>query len=138
MVLIQRRGTSAQSTTPRRGKFEVARQHRPYSDPTSNRIEAFLVEQVGTFPSLSSDEHFVACQAIIAGVRAAGSWRAFRDAPTNPWRVYERVPRKAVLRLRSLVARGRAKTADPVFKALFASPNEIVWHVLRFWDARIE
>ena len=95
------------------------------------------MDQVGTFPSLSSDEHFVACQAIIAGVRAAGSWRAFRDAPTNPC-AYERVPRKAVLRLRSLVARGRAKTADPVFKALFASPNEIVWHVLRFWDARIE
>ena len=108
------------------------------SDPTSNRIEAFLVDQVGTFPSLSSDEHFVACQAIIAGVRAAGSWRAFRDAPTNPWRAYERVPRKAVLRLRSLVARGRATTANPVFKALFASPNEIVWHVLSFWDARIE
>ena len=53
-------------------------------------------------------------------------------------KAHERVPRKAVLRLRSLVARGRATTADPVFKALFASPNEIVWHVLSFWDARIE
>jgi len=67
------------------------------------------------------------------------SWRRAprRDCPWT-WRAYERVPRKAVLRLRSLVARGRATTADPVFKALFASPNEIVWHVLSFWDARIE
>ena len=43
----------------------------------------------------------------------------------------------AVLRLRSLVARKRAKTANPLFTALFASPNEIVWHVLSFWRVRI-
>ena len=101
-------------------------------------IASMAYRRASGHDELPTNEHFVACQAIIAGVRAAGSWRAFRDAPTNPWRAYERVPRKAVLRLRSLVARGRATTADPVFKALFASPNEIVWHVLSFWDARIE
>ena len=107
-------------------------------DGELDSIEDYLARQVSWYPNLHSSEHFIACRAIIAGVRAAGSWRAFRDAPTNPWRAYERVPRKAVLRLRSLVARGRATTAEPPFKALFASPNEIVWHVLSFWDARIE
>ena len=75
---------------------------------------------------LTSNKHFLDCQAIITGVKTAGSWRAFRDDKNNPWRAYERVPRKAVLRLRSLVARKRAKTANPLFNALFASPNEIV------------
>ena len=88
-------------------------------------------------PGLTSTKQWIDCQAILTGVKTAGSWRAFRDAPTNPWRAYERVPRKAVLRLRSLVARKRAKTANPLFTALFASPNEIVWHVLGFWRARI-
>ena len=96
-----------------------------------------MAERIRTRPALATDEHFVACQGIFAGVRAAGSWKAFRDAPTNPWRAYTLKPRKAVLRLRSLVTRRRATTADPLFKALFASPNEIVWHVLGFWRARI-
>ena len=108
-----------------------------YDDMDPEPVEAFLARQVGYQPSLSSDEHFVACQAIIAGVRAAGSWRAFRDDKNNPWRAYERVPRKEVLRLRSLVARKRATTTNPLFIALFASPNEIVWHVLSFWRVRI-
>ena len=64
-----------------------------------------MAERIRTQPALATNEHFAACRAIFAGVRAAGSWRAFRNAPTNPWRAYERVPRKAVLRLRSLVAR---------------------------------
>ena len=88
-------------------------------------------------PELLSNRHWIDCQAIVTGVKTAGSWRAFRDDKTNPWRAYERVPRKAVLRLRSLVARKRAKTTNPLFNALFASPNEIVWHVLGFWRARI-
>ena len=101
-------------------------------------LEDFMEFQTTRSPGLTSTKQWIECRAILDGVRAAGSWRAFRDDKTNPWRAYERVPRKAVLRLRSLVARGRATTADPVFKALFASPNEIVWHVLSFWDARIE
>ena len=100
--------------------------------------EEFIDEQKHYCPDLTSNKHFLECRAIIDGVQTAGSWRAFRDDKNNPWRAYERVPRKAVLRLRSLVARKRATTAEPPFKALFASPNEIVWHVLSFWDARIE
>ena len=126
VVKLLRVGASLDSV----GRFHSNDQLRP--------IEAFLDQKVGDYRTLHSNEHFIACRAIIAGVRAAGSWRAFRDAPTNPWRAYERVPRKAVLRLRSLVARKRATTAEPPFNALFASPNEIVWHVLSFWDARVE
>ena len=100
-------------------------------------LDDFLEFQTTRSPGLTSTKQWIECRAILDGVRAAGSWRAFRDDKTNPWRAYERVPRKAVLRLRSLVARKRAKTTNPLFTALFASPNEIVWHVLGFWRARI-
>ena len=100
-------------------------------------LDDFLEFQTTRSPGLTSTKQWIECRAILDGVRAAGSWRAFRDDKNNPWRAYERVPRKAVLRLRSLVARKRAKTANPLFNALFASPNEIVWHVLGFWNARV-
>ena len=100
-------------------------------------LEDFIDEQKACWVNLDYNKHWLDCQAIVTGVKTAGSWRAFRDDKTNPWRAYERVPRKAVLRLRSLVARKRATTANPLFNALFASPNEIVWHVLGFWRARI-
>ena len=100
-------------------------------------LEDFMEFQTTRSPGLTSTKHWLDCQAIVTGVKTAGSWRAFRDDKTNPWRAYERVPRKAVLRLRCLVARKRATTANPLFTALFASPNEIVWHVLGFWNARI-
>ena len=100
-------------------------------------LEDFMEFQTTRSPGLTSTKQWIDCQAIVTGVKTAGSWRAFRDDKNNPWRAYERVPRKAVLRLRSLVARKRATTANPLFTALFASPNEIVWHVLGFWRARI-
>ena len=100
-------------------------------------LDDFLEFQTTRSPGLTSTKQWIECRAILDGVRAAGSWRAFRDDKTNPWRAYERVPRKAVLRLRSLVARKRAKTTNPLFNTLFACPNEIVWHVLGFWRARI-
>ena len=100
-------------------------------------LDDFLEFQTTRSPGLTSTKQWIECRAILDGVRAAGSWRAFRDDKSNPWRAYERVPRKAVLRLRSLVARKRATTKNPLFTALFASPNEIVWHVLGFWRARI-
>ena len=93
--------------------------------------------QASFSPGITSNQHWIDCQAIVTGVKTAGSWRAFRDDKNNPWRAYERVPRKEVLRLRSLVARKRATTTNPLFIALFASPNEIVWHVLSFWRVRI-
>ena len=78
-------------------------------------------------PALATDQHWLACKHLILGVRAAGSWRA-----------YARLPRKRVLRLRSLMLRGRAKprrtrAADPIVVRTFKLPNELVWKVLAFW-----
>ena len=50
-------------------------------------------------PNYADDEHFVACEQLVADVRAAGSWKN-----------YARAPPKELLRLRSLVARGRARS----------------------------
>ena len=106
-------------------------------DREPRSLEDFLAFRTRFWPDIATNKHWIDCQAIVTGVKTAGSWRAFRDDKNNPWRAYERVPRKAVLRLRSLVARKRATTTNPLFNALFASPNEIVWHVLGFWNARI-
>ena len=51
---------------------------------------------------------------------------------------YRRMPRKEVLRLRSLVLRGRARArrtrgADPVVARVLRLPNELVWKVLDYW-----
>ena len=51
------------------------------------------------------------------------------------WSVYRRLPRKEVLRLRSLSKRGRAKATDPVLDRVFQLPNELAWCVLDFWRA---
>ena len=67
---------------------------------------------------------------LIVGVRAAGSWRA-----------YARLPRKRVLRLRSLMLRSRAKPrrgAPNVVARAFKLPNEMVWKVLAFWRMESE
>ena len=82
-------------------------------------------------PALATDEHWLACKDIILGVRAAGSWRA-----------YARLPRKRVLRLRSLMLRGRAKPrrtgAPNVVARAFKLPNEMAWKVLAFWRVESE
>ena len=81
--------------------------------------------------NLAQDEHWLACKTLILGVRAAGSWRA-----------YARLPRKRVLRLRSLMLRGRAKPrrtgAPNVVARVFKLPNEMVWKVLAFWRVESE
>ena len=54
----------------------------------------------------------------------------------RPWTAYRRQSRKDVLRLRSLMLRGRAKdAADPVVARVLRLPNELCWHVLDFWRA---
>ena len=82
-------------------------------------------------PALATDEHWLACKDLILGVRAAGSWRA-----------YARLPRKRVLRLRSLMLRGRVKPrrtgAPNVVARAFKLPNEMVWKVLAFWRVESE
>ena len=67
-------------------------------------------------------------KALIHGVRAAGSWKAFC-----------RQDHKEILRLRSLVARGRARerlAATPAIKFILRrADNGIVWTILSFWRA---
>ena len=63
---------------------------------------------------------------LVKGVRDAG----------GTWAAYAKLPRKRVLRLRSLAARGRAKDpTDPIVVRVFRLPNELCWHVLQFWRA---
>ena len=83
-------------------------------------------------PELDLNEHWVACKKLVADVRAAG----------GTWTAYRRQSRKGVLRLRSLILRGRARTrrratgtADPVVARVLRLPNEMCWHVLKFWRA---
>ena len=85
--------------------------------------------------SLSS--HFYACKTLISDYRAAGS----------TWKGYVRALPKDLLRLRSLVARGRArerkrlraKTPSEI-ASLFAPsfPNELFWKVTEYWNPRYE
>ena len=65
----------------------------------------------------------------------------------SPWRQYVLAPSVAVLRLRSLVVRGRAHergvvsgpTPRPIAWLLAPqTPREIVWNVLAFWNPRYE
>ena len=91
-------------------------------------------------------EHGVAIRNLVASVRAAGSWKA-----------HCRLPHKQILRLRSLVARGRAKLPrarrrSPRGRDVAADArqerqeralnflvrqgdNGIVWNILSFWRA---
>ena len=79
-------------------------------------------------PALAQDEHWSACRALAEGVQAAG----------GSWAGYRRTQRKEVLRLRSLVLRGRARphrADDAIMKPIFRLPNELAWKVLGFWRA---
>ena len=70
--------------------------------------------------------YWVAWTELVGEVRAAG----------GTWTAYRRQSRKDVLRLRSLMLRGRAKdAADPVVARVLRLPNELCWHVLDFWRA---
>ena len=91
----------------------------------------FQTTQAST-PALAQDEHWSACRALAEGVEAAG----------GSWAGYRRMPRKEVLRLRSLVLRSRApphstshstRGADPVVARVLRLPNELVWKVLDYW-----
>ncbi len=72
-------------------------------------------------------------------VRAAQSTST--STRLTPWQKYCLVPPKELLRLRSLLARKRAKAkraTPPHLARLFARslPNEIAWRVLAFWNPR--
>ena len=73
-------------------------------------------------------------RAVVAGVRAAGGWRA-----------YDRRPRAEVLRLRSLALRRRAVLPSATrhdgqyirsLDFLVRCPPEIAWQILGYWRCR--
>ena len=103
-------------------------------DGESKSIEEYMARQIAREPDLATDEHFIALQGIVADLRAAGSWRK-----------YVIIPMKEVLRLRSLIARGRAReklrtrsrTPRPIAWLMSPHvPNEIAWRVLEYWSPR--
>ena len=88
------------------------------------------------FPQLAQNEAFVEAKAVVAGVRACG----------GSWTSYCRLPHKELLRLRSLILRGRARprreptTARRVaahrsitFLLCKLGDNGVVWKILEFW-----
>ena len=91
-------------------------------------------------PALAQNEAFIEAKAMIDGVRACG----------GRWTSYCRLPHKEVLRLRSLVSRGRALPVrtqrrrprgrdgrqDGVVTFLCKlGDNGVVWKILEFWQA---
>ena len=89
------------------------------------------------FPQLAQNEAFVEAKAVVAGVRACG----------GRWTSYCRLPHKEVLRLRSLLSRGRARPRrEPILEKRAAAyrsivflcklgDNGVVWKILEFWQA---
>jgi hypothetical protein len=82
-------------------------------------------------PSAGHDvRHVGAIRDLVASVRAAGSWKA-----------HCRLPHKQILRLRSLVARGRTKERLATTRAIRfivrQGDNGIVWNILSFWRATV-
>ena len=82
-------------------------------------------------PDLRGNDTFVQTKALICAVRAAGSWK-----------LYCRRDHKQILRLRSLVARGRAtpKKWSPrgqdrraIEFIVKIGDNGIAWKILSFW-----
>ena len=96
------------------------------SDERTAEMELREAEEVN--PALRDNDIFVQVKALIDGVRAAGSWKS-----------YCRLPHKSVLRLRSLITRGRARerlAATPAIKFILRrADNGIVWTILSFWQA---
>ena len=94
-----------------------------------------LLREDGHVQRYRESSHYCALEALLSDVRAAGS----------TWKGYVRALPKELLRLRSLVARGRAREKKRLraktpreIALLFAPafPNELFWNVMRYWNPR--
>ena len=99
--------------------FELLRAGSPLVSPGSNPVLQQCEKRESRQPALTHDEHWNSSKALAEGVRAAGgTWGGFR-----------RMQRKEVLRLRSLMARGRAKLrrtrAGPGRRSRISPPGRI-------------
>ena len=115
-----------------------------------SRIEPLRPRATGRIP----ENHFrIACCQILVRIPPASlrrskkkaGWDQSTSTRLTPWQKYCLVPPKELLRLRSLVARGRARekvrtrTKTPrEIELLFAPsfPNELFWKVMAFWNPR--
>ena len=108
--------------------------------PNAGRFSADTCLSTGetNFPQLAQNEAFVEAKAVVAGVRACG----------GSWTSYCRLPHKELLRLRSLILRGRARPRrEPITARRVAAhrsitfllcklgDNGVVWKILEFWQA---
>ena len=105
-------------------------------------LEQIIDERI---QSLADAGHLGRSLDLVRAVRA--SMYTSASSRLSPWRQYVLAPSVAVLRLRSLVARGRARekgvvsgpTPRPIAWLLAPrTPPEIVWNVLAFWNPRQE
>ena len=115
----------------------------PLEQIIDERIQS-LGERVPT-SALADAGHLGRSLDLVRAVRA--SMYTSASSRICPWRQYVLAPSVAVLRLRSLVARGRARergvvsgpTPRPIAWLLAPqTPREIVWNVLAFWNPRYE
>ena len=94
------------------------------SDERTAEMELREAEEVN--PALADSNAFVQTKNLIHAVRAAGNWKQ-----------YCRRDHKQILRLRSLVARGRARERLATSRAMKfivrQGDNGIVWTILSFW-----
>ena len=99
------------------------------SDERTAEVELREAEDMN--PALRDNDAFVQTKALIGAVRATGSWK-----------LYCRQDHKKILRLRSLVARGRAtpKKWSPrghdrraIEFIVKIGDNGIAWKILSFW-----
>ena len=104
MVPLLRAGASLDRCMKDKSAEEIMRGH-------------LMNEEVDT-----DDEDFTRCQGLVAGVREHGSYKR-----------YLRAPHRHFLRLRSLLVRGRAETADRRLERIARLPNGAVWNVLSYW-----
>ena len=110
--------------------------------PNGGRFSADTCLSTGetNFPQLAQNEAFVEAKAVVAGVRAC----------SGRWTSYCRLPHKQILRLRSLVSRGRAlpvrtqrrrprgrdgRQDGAVTFLCKLGDNGVVWKILEFWQA---
>ena len=96
------------------------------SDERTAEMELREAEEVN--PALCDSDAFLQTKALIIGVRAAGCWKQ-----------YCRRDHKQILRLRSLITRGRARerlAATPAIKFMLRrADNGVLWNILSFWQA---
>ena len=109
---------------------------------TTTRLEQIIDESL---QRLYSPGRLGRSLNLVRAVRASVYTSA--SSRLSPWRQFILAPSVAVLRLRSLVARGRARergvvsgpTPRPIAWLLAPqTPREIVWNVLAFWNPRHE